>query len=78
MILCVSHGTCPRGPCTGRETPRGNPGDIGRAKKRKKRSWFARKYYGSVMIIRDFMADNLALEFTGVCMAINPMNRKEF
>ena len=63
---------------TGRETPRGNPGDIGRAKKRKKRPWFARKYYGSVMNIRDFMADNLAQEFSGVCMEINPMNRKDF
>ena len=27
---------------TGRETPRGNSGDLGRAKKRKRRRWFSR------------------------------------
>ena len=30
---------------TGKETPRGNSGDIGREKKRKRRRWFSRKYY---------------------------------
>ena len=30
---------------TGRETPRGNSGDIGRAKVRQRRKWFSRKYY---------------------------------
>ena len=34
---------------TGRETPRGNPGDIGRAKKRQRRKWFSTKYYASVL-----------------------------
>ena len=34
---------------TGKEIPRGNPGDIGREKKRKAKKWFSRKYYASVM-----------------------------
>ena len=48
---------------TGKETPRGNSGDIGREKKRKRRRWFSKKYYSSVMNIRDFFADNLGREF---------------
>ena len=51
---------------TGRETPRGNSGDIGRDKKRKRRRWFSKKYYSSVMNIRDFFADNLGKEFQGI------------
>ncbi len=51
---------------TGRETPRGNSGDIGRDKVRKRRRWFSRKYYASVMNIRDFFADNLGKEFQGI------------
>lgn len=50
---------------TGKETPRGNSGDIGRQKVRKRRRWFSRKYYASVMNIRDFLADNLGKEFCG-------------
>lgn len=50
----------------GRETPRGNPGDIGRAKKRKRRRWFSRKYYASVMNIKEFYEDNLGRQFTGI------------
>ena len=50
----------------GRETPRGNSGDIGRAKKRKRRRWFSRKYFASVFNIRDFMADSLGKEFNGI------------
>lgn len=49
---------------TGRETPRGNSGDIGRAKVRKRRPWFSKKYYASVMKLRDFMSENLGQEFT--------------
>jgi len=44
---------------TGSNTPRGNPGDIGRANARKRRRWFSRKYFASVMNIREFFADNL-------------------
>lgn len=51
---------------TGKEIPRGNNGDIGRERKRKKRTWFSRKYYASVMNLRDFLADNMAKEFVGV------------
>jgi len=51
---------------TGKETPRGNSGDLGRAKKRQRRRWFSRKYYSSVMNIKDFMADNLGKEFQGI------------
>lgn len=51
---------------TGKEIPRGNNGDIGRERKRKKKTWFSRKYYASVMNLRDFLADNMAKEFVGV------------
>ena len=51
---------------TGRETPRGNSGDIGRDKVRQRRRWFSKKYYSSVMNIRDFFADNLGKEFQGI------------
>ena len=45
---------------TGKETPRGNKGDMGRKKVRQKKPWFSRKYYASVMNLRDFLADNMA------------------
>lgn len=51
---------------TGKETPRGNKGDIGRKKVRQKKPWFSRKYFASVMNLRDFLADNMAKEFVGV------------
>ena len=51
---------------TGKEVPRGNPGDIGRDKKRQKKPWFSRKYYASVMNIKDFMADSLGRQFQGI------------
>ena len=51
---------------TGKETPRGNKGDMGRKKVRQKKPWFSRKYFASVMNLRDFLADNLAKEFVGV------------
>ena len=51
---------------TGKETPRGNNGDMGRKKVRQKKPWFSRKYYASVMNLRDFLADNMAKEFVGV------------
>lgn len=44
---------------TGSNTSRDNPGDLGRDNARKRRRWFSRKYYASVMNIRDFYADNL-------------------
>ena len=50
---------------TGKEIPRGN-GDIGRDRKRKKKPWFSRKYYASVMNLRDFLSENIANEFVGI------------
>ena len=51
---------------TGRETPRGNSGDLGHEKVRGRRRWFSRKYFASVMNIKEFFADNLGREFTGI------------
>ena len=51
---------------TGKEVPRGNPGDIGRDKVRQKKPWFSRKYYASVMSLRDFMADSIGKDFVGL------------
>lgn len=51
---------------TGKEVPRGNPGDIGRPKVRKRKKWFSVKYYGSVLNLRDFYADNMGREFVGI------------
>ena len=51
---------------TGKETPRGNSGDIGRAKKRKRRKWFSRKYYASVRRIAEFYEENIGEEFCGL------------
>lgn len=43
---------------TGSNTPRGNDG-LPNGNKRKRRRWFSRKYFASVMNIREFYADNL-------------------
>jgi hypothetical protein len=51
---------------TGKEIPRGNSGDLGRERKRQKKPWFSRKYYASVMNLRDFLVDNIAHEFVGI------------
>ncbi len=51
---------------TGKEIPRGNSGDIGREKKRIAKKWFSRKYYSSVLNLRDFLADNIGQSFVGV------------
>ena len=60
---------------TGGEVPRGNSGDLGLVKKRQRRRWFSRKYYASVMNIKDFMADSLGSEFLG---AVSSAFRKDF
>ena len=58
---------------TGRETPKGNPGDIGKANGRKRKRWFSRKYYASVMNIQEFYADSLGQEFCrAISNALNP------
>ncbi|MBO4250559.1 MAG: hypothetical protein J5884_04810 [Paludibacteraceae bacterium] len=51
---------------TGRETPRGNKGDIGRTKVRQRRPWFSKKYYSSVLNLRDFLGENIGREFQGI------------
>lgn len=51
---------------TGKEVPRGNSGDLGRPKVRKERHWFSRKYYMSVMNIKEFMGDSLGRQFQGI------------
>lgn len=51
---------------TGKETPRGNKGDIGRTKVRKRRPWFSKKYYSSVLNLRDFLGENIGREFQGI------------
>ena len=51
---------------TGKEVPRGNPGDIGRAKVRQRRRWFSIKYYASFMRLKEFYAENLGREFIGI------------
>ena len=51
---------------TGRETPRGNSGDLGHEKVRGRRRWFSRKYYASVMDIKEFFADNLGRQYQGI------------
>ena len=61
---------------TGRETPRGNPGDIGRAKRRQRRKWFSTKYFALVMNIKEFYEENLGLQFLGIIS--NALNRKNF
>lgn len=52
---------------TGRNTPKGNPGDIGRPNPRKKRKWMTRKYLASMFNLREFMADNLGQQ---ICLAV--------
>jgi len=55
---------------TGRETPRGKPGDLGRTKRRKRRRWFSRKYYASVMRLKEFYEENIGKEFCGILMQL--------
>ncbi len=43
---------------TGRNTHEENPGDIGKANGRKRKRWFSRKYFASVMNIQEFYADS--------------------
>ena len=68
---------------TGRNTPRGNPGDLGSSPKslgsaknangRKRKRWFSRKYFASVMNIQEFYADSLGQEFCrAISNALNP------
>lgn len=55
---------------TGREVYKGNSGDIGRPKVRERRKWFSPKFYGSMMNLREFYADNLGEEFCNMCASV--------
>lgn len=57
---------------TGSNTPRGNSGDIGKANPRKRKRWFSRKYFASVMNIQEFYADSLGQEFARIISSIDP------
>lgn len=60
----------------GKETPRGNSGDIGRKKVRQRRPWFSKKYFASVMNLKEFYAENLGFEFQGIIAdAFNSMRQ---
>lgn len=50
----------------GRETPQGNPGDIGRDKVRERRPWMGRKLYASFMKLKEMFADSMGREFCGI------------
>ncbi len=43
----------------GSNTWKGNPGDLGYDNRRERKRWFSKKYYASVMNLREFMAENL-------------------
>ena len=61
---------------TGKETPRGNSGDLGRAKRRQRRKWFSTKYYASVMNIKEFLEENLGWQYCGIIA--NALDKKNF
>lgn len=69
---------------TGRETPKGNPGDIGPLTKsgkprkfREERAWMYRKYVASTYNLRDFMAESIGMDFIGVIKdAVEVVNGK--
>lgn len=60
---------------TGSNTPRGNSGDLGAGftNRRRRKRWFSRKYFASVMNIQEFFADNLGRDCClAVANALNP------
>ena len=67
----------------GRNAPRGNPGDIGKANgrlspsgafvRKKRKRWFSRKYFASVMNIHEFYADSLGQEGVLPCHIQRPL-----
>lgn len=52
---------------TGSNTYRNNSGDIGRDNLRRRKRWFSRKYWASVMNIQEFMADSMGQQ---ICLAL--------
>lgn len=51
---------------TGRNTPKGNPGDIGTDPNRKRRAWFTRSYWRSIHNLQEFYADSVGKDFCDV------------
>ena len=62
----LAHTSAEAQPGLRSRNPRGNSGNLGRTKKRKRRRWFSRKYYTSVMRIKEFYEDNIGKTFTGI------------
>jgi len=62
----LAHTSAEAPPGLRSRNPRGNSGDLGRAKKPKRRRWFSRKYYASVMRIKEFYEDNIGRQFCGI------------
>lgn len=58
----------------GKEMPKGNSGDLGKAKKRQRRRWFSLKYYASVMRLQVFYEEHIGRKFCGVIA--NMLNEK--
>lgn len=62
---------------TGSNTWRGNPGDIGRDNNRRRKQWFSRKYYASVMNLQEMFADSVGKQFCKiVSAALDPDNMR--
>ena len=62
---------------TGSNTWRGNPGDIGRDNLRRRKRWFSRKYYASVMNLQEMFADSVGKDFCNiVSAALDPDNMR--
>lgn len=73
---------------TGREIWRGNDGDISRKfdsagnrlrvdKLRERRPWFSKKYFASIMNLKDFMCDNLGESFGAIISNALDVERKQ-
>ena len=62
----LAHTSAEAQPGLRSRNPRGNSGDLGRAKKRKRRRWFSLKYYASVMRLKEFYEENIGRTFCGI------------
>ena len=50
----------------GKDTPRGNPADLGYYRTRLRRPWMGRKLYASVMKLKEMFADSMGRQFCGI------------
>lgn len=59
----------------GRNTPIGNPGDIGRDNPRKRRRWFSPKLWSSYNRLSDFFAESIGQDaVNSICNALSRRN----